>query len=241
MQGTAGGNVASRLCRKALAEWGSGRCGRWSGTLEFDDSQYSNLEVQVWRHSGYYVKKIMLTVLLIVGMLVGVDRPDRGGRPIAISMTLAQAIAFNFVVNDALPKILYFTSMDYYLTLSFFAIVFNVLENVVSFYISQGVATTPPRRWRRRRTSTSSASSPPRASWRCSQPGSSRTSMGEVRRHEQGRHRRRCGGDRVPGEVFGGKGVGGEGASSTSAAARVVGVVAGEAGHEAGDNLVMIV
>ena len=39
-------------------------------TLEFDDSQYSNLEVQVVvrRHSGYYVKKIMLTVLLIVGM-----------------------------------------------------------------------------------------------------------------------------------------------------------------------------
>ena len=95
----------------------------------------------VRRHSGYYVKTIMLTVLLIVGMswsVLWIDPTEVADR-IAISTTLGlTAIAFNFVVNDALPKIPYFTSMDYYLTLSFFAIVFTVLENVVSFYISQG-------------------------------------------------------------------------------------------------------
>ena len=143
---TAGSNVASRLVQEGgLAEWGfaSLREVERVNTLEFDDSQYSNLEVQVVvrRHSGYYVKKIMLTVLLIVGMswsVLWIDPTEVADR-IAISTTLGlTAIAFNFVVNDALPKIPYFTSMDYYLTLSFFAIVFTVLENVVSFYISQG-------------------------------------------------------------------------------------------------------
>jgi hypothetical protein len=51
---------------------------------------------------------------------------------ISISTTLGlTAIAFNFVVSDSLPRIPYMTSMDIYLNLSFVAIVFSVLENVM--------------------------------------------------------------------------------------------------------------
>ena len=111
-------NVAPRLlCEGGLAEWqvssvreveGQKKVGAWDPYSHFE------VHVVVLRLFGYYVKKISSTVFLIVAMSWSVYFIDPGevADRIAISTTLGlTAIAFNFVVSDALPRIPYMTSM----------------------------------------------------------------------------------------------------------------------------------
>ena len=64
--------------------------------------------------------------------------PLEVGDRIGISTTLAlTVIAFNFCVNDALPRISYMTYMDTYLTFMFVSVVFTVFENVAVYRIAQ--------------------------------------------------------------------------------------------------------
>ena len=135
-----GDTVAPRLLREGgLAEWEARTAataprppqthrvivrGQVSSLREVESSRavghfpsYSHFEVHivVLRLWGYYIKKIMSTVYLIVAMSWSVYfiEPSEVADRIAISTTLGlTAIAFNFVVSDALPRIPYMTSMD---------------------------------------------------------------------------------------------------------------------------------
>eukprot|EP00965_Chrysotila_dentata_P147760 4877471-Pleurochrysis_carterae.AAC.1 len=68
-----GSSVASRLLSAGgLAEWQLASISELEqiSTLEFDGSRYSNVQIciGVKRRYGYYIKKITITVFLIVAM-----------------------------------------------------------------------------------------------------------------------------------------------------------------------------
>jgi hypothetical protein len=140
-----GNHVESKLVAPGgLAEWEllALRELERDSILEFDGSTYSTVEVHivVKRLAGFYLKKIVTTICLIVGMSWSVffmDPADIGDR-VGISATMSlTTIAFNFVVNESLPRVNYYTTMDKYLTFCFVVVVFTVLENVLVYKLNQ--------------------------------------------------------------------------------------------------------
>ena len=141
MKRNTGSNVESKLTNEGgLAEWEftSLREVEHDRMLEFDQSMYSTVEIQivVQRLSGYYVKKIVVTILLIVAMSFSVFwmKPDDVGDRVGISATMSlTTIAFNFEIQGSLPRVNYLTHMDKFLTFCFGLVITTVLENVLVY------------------------------------------------------------------------------------------------------------
>ena len=93
------------------------------------------------RHSDYYLLKVILPLLLIVGMswIVFWIPPKQAAIQISVSVTsMLTLIAYRFAVDNHLPNISYLTRLDYFI-LGSTVIVFLTLLQVV---ITSTIATT---------------------------------------------------------------------------------------------------
>eukprot|EP00742_Colponemidia_sp_Colp-10_P009600 GILJ01010485.1.p1 GENE.GILJ01010485.1~~GILJ01010485.1.p1 ORF type:complete len:407 (+),score=61.00 GILJ01010485.1:43-1221(+) len=107
---------------------------------EFEDRSYSRVSVKIHliRDYAYYFTKVLYVLILLVVMSWSVffmDPTDLSGRTgITVTLFLA-AVAFNFVVGSALPKVSYSTSLDWYLLVSYVFIFLSLIENIVIYRI----------------------------------------------------------------------------------------------------------
>lgn len=90
--------------------------------------------VRLDRHTGYYVWKIMLPMLVIVALswIVFWLSDERLGRRAGISSTgILTLIAYQFVVFGALPRFPYLTIMDYFIMISLLTVAATMIVNLV--------------------------------------------------------------------------------------------------------------
>lgn len=92
------------------------------------------MSIDIERHSGFYLWKVILPLLMIVALSWVVfwmpDEPFGGRTRISITGVLT-VVAYQFVLADSLPKISYLTLLDAITTLSFMAIAATLFENLV--------------------------------------------------------------------------------------------------------------
>jgi hypothetical protein len=90
--------------------------------------------LEVDRESGFYVWKILLPLVLLVGISWSVFwmSGETLAARIAISFTgILTVVAYQFVINEVLPKVTYFTLWDTILLLSFVLMALTVAVNVL--------------------------------------------------------------------------------------------------------------
>ena len=90
--------------------------------------------LEVDRESGFYVWKILVPLVLLVGISWSVFwmSGETLAARIAISFTgILTVVAYQFVVNEVLPKVTYFTLWDTILLLSFVLMALTVAVNVL--------------------------------------------------------------------------------------------------------------
>ncbi|MBW2713085.1 MAG: hypothetical protein JRC77_04975, partial [Deltaproteobacteria bacterium] len=122
-----------------LAEWEVGNSTREvkSVTRETGE-QFSRLEITttVHRRVGYYLWKMILPLILIVGLGWTVFWiPDGITACIRLSATVMLTIvAFQFALASDLPKVHYVTFFSAFMTLSFLIVALCVLINLFVFY-----------------------------------------------------------------------------------------------------------
>jgi hypothetical protein len=98
------------------------------------------LEVDVERHVGYYVWKIVLPLLLIVAMswLVFWIDPELAGPQISIAVTsMLTLIAYRFMVGGMLPRISYLTRMDVFTTASTMLVFLTLIEATLTVMLTK--------------------------------------------------------------------------------------------------------
>jgi hypothetical protein len=90
--------------------------------------------LEVDRESGFYVWKILVPLVLLVGISWSVFwmSGETLAARIAISFTgILTVVAYQFVINEVLPKVTYFTLWDTILLLSFVLMALTVAVNVL--------------------------------------------------------------------------------------------------------------
>jgi Neurotransmitter-gated ion-channel ligand binding domain len=90
--------------------------------------------LEVDRESGFYVWKVLVPLVLLVGISWSVFwmSGETLAARIAISFTgILTVVAYQFVVNEVLPKVTYFTLWDTILLLSFVLMALTVAVNVL--------------------------------------------------------------------------------------------------------------
>ena len=102
----------------------------------FTDSYLSSLDVNIFiqRSYQYYIYKIILPILLILLVCWSVlwIPPDELESRLTITVVcLLSLIAYNFVIDDALPKLSYLTIMDYMILTSY---LYATIPNFLSIY-----------------------------------------------------------------------------------------------------------
>jgi hypothetical protein len=107
---------------------------------EFEDRTYSQVQVhmKLARSFRYYFQKVLVVLWFIVAMswsVFYIDVDDISGR-LGITVTLfLAAVAFNFVIGSALPKVPYNTLLDQNLLVSYSYIAATVIENIAAYQI----------------------------------------------------------------------------------------------------------
>ena len=93
------------------------------------------MNIEVTRIYGFYVWKMMLPLVLIVGISWAVFWMvnDSLGARMGVSFTgILVIIAYQFLINNDLPKIAQITFMDSIIAFSFFLMVLTVVESIVA-------------------------------------------------------------------------------------------------------------
>jgi len=113
-------------------------------THEIDSSwdlrDYSQLRTVVYirRRPQFYLSKVISLIVIIALMSVGamVLPPDQLNDRFQVTLTLLLTqIAFNFVINEALPKVSYVTSLDKYFLSNYLLLVLEYSEHIFSYLV----------------------------------------------------------------------------------------------------------
>lgn len=109
----------------------------------FEDPKTSNIydgyviELEVERKSGYYLFKIIIPILLILAVCwssIWIDQREIESRLTVTIVCLLSLIAYNFVIDNELPKLEYLTVMDYIILISY---IYATIPNFLSIYSFQ--------------------------------------------------------------------------------------------------------
>ena len=107
------------------------------GNLVFNEG---SLEIYIERQSFYYIFKIILPIMLILFVCwssVWVDRKEIESKLTITIVCLLSLIAYNFVIDNELPKLNYLTVMDWIILASYiYAAAPNILA-ILSFQLSK--------------------------------------------------------------------------------------------------------
>lgn len=103
---------------------------------EADGVEFSRMrfEIEVKRHSGYYLWKVLLPLIIVVliSWIVFYMPNEALGRRAAVSSTgVLTVIAYQFVVSSSLPRVPYLTQMDRMTLLSVATIGATMLVNMM--------------------------------------------------------------------------------------------------------------
>jgi len=100
-----------------------------------DFERYS-LVLAVARRSGFYVFKVGLVNVLcvVLGCCINFISPGAPGDRLGMTTTMfLTLVAFQFVIADQMPKISYFTLLDYLVLLCYTIMVADVINTLVQF------------------------------------------------------------------------------------------------------------
>ena len=91
-------------------------------------------EIEVEREAGFYVWKVMLPLIIIVGLSWSVfwmTEERVAGRSRITATGVLTIVAYQFVVAEELPRIAYLTLLDKMMILSFVLLAVTVVESLV--------------------------------------------------------------------------------------------------------------
>ena len=102
---------------------------------EYEESASGfSLTFQARRHTGYFIVKVILPLLLIVAMswvVFWID-PQEIGSQVTVAVTaMLTLIAYRFSVGTNLPHVSYLTRIDYFILGSTFLVFFSLVEVVI--------------------------------------------------------------------------------------------------------------
>ena len=86
------------------------------------------------RHTGYFIVKVILPLILIVAMswlVFWIDPQEIGSQLNVAVTTMLTLIAYRFAVGRDLPHVSYLTSIDYFILGATFLVFFSLLEVVI--------------------------------------------------------------------------------------------------------------
>jgi len=103
-----------------------------------DDADFErySLKLSVARRPGFFIGKVGLVNLIIVliGVSVSFLGPENAGPRITVTCTmLLTVVAFQFTVDSVMPKIGYFTLMDYLLFVCYGVLSGSILQSLVQY------------------------------------------------------------------------------------------------------------
>lgn len=108
-----------------------------TGNLVFNEG---TIEFEIERESFYYIYKIILPIMLILTVCwssVWLDRKELESKLTITIVCLLSLIAYNFVIDNELPKLNYLTVMDWIILTSYlYASAPNILA-IISFQLSK--------------------------------------------------------------------------------------------------------
>ena len=91
---------------------------------------------EIERKSGYYIFKIILPIILILMVcwsVVWIDPKELESRLTITIVCLLSLIAYNFVIDKDLPKLEYFTVLDWIILISYFYATIPNFLSIISF------------------------------------------------------------------------------------------------------------
>ncbi len=107
------------------------------GNLVFNEG---SIEIEIERQSFYYIFKIILPIMLILFVCwssVWIDKREIESKLTITIVCLLSLIAYNFVIDNELPKLSYLTVMDWIILASYiYAAAPNILA-ILSFQLSK--------------------------------------------------------------------------------------------------------
>lgn len=103
-----------------------------------DDADFErySLILHVSRRPGFYVGKVGLVNLIcvVIGCSISFISPESPGDRLAINSTMfLTLVAFQFVIADQMPKISYFTLLDYLVLICYVIMIANVTQTIVQY------------------------------------------------------------------------------------------------------------
>lgn len=103
-----------------------------------DDADFErySLTLLVERKSGFYVARIgFLNILcVLIGMSIDFLDPSDPGKRLNITTTMfLTLVAFQFAVADSMPKISYFTLLDYMVLICYFVMAATIIQAIVQY------------------------------------------------------------------------------------------------------------
>ena len=97
-----------------------------------------SFEIEVTRHAGFYLWKVILPILIVVIISFSVFWMDVNNLSdrMFVSMTgLLTSVAYQFIISESLPRLSYITLMDIILSFSYCLMAVMVVLNVYINYI----------------------------------------------------------------------------------------------------------
>ena len=100
------------------------------------------IEIELERKHGYYIFKVILPIVLILIVcwsVVWIDPREIESRLTITIVCLLSLIAYNFVIDEELPKLEYLTVMDWIVLTSY---VYATIPNFLSIYSFANISNT---------------------------------------------------------------------------------------------------
>jgi hypothetical protein len=109
--------------------------------LEFvteDDADFErySLTLLVERRSGFYVARVgfLNVICVLIGISIDFLDPGDPGKRLDITTTMfLTLVAFQFAVADSMPKISYFTLLDWMILICYFVMMATILQAIVQY------------------------------------------------------------------------------------------------------------
>jgi hypothetical protein len=100
-----------------------------------------HLTFDAQRHTGYYISKIILPLLLIVAMswIVFWIDPSEAGTQVSVAITtMLTLIAYRFAIGNDIPRVSYLTRLDDFILISTLLVFATLVEVIVTATMARG-------------------------------------------------------------------------------------------------------
>jgi hypothetical protein len=106
----------------------------YRASSEYENASGFSLTFHAKRHTGYFIVKVILPLILIVAMswvVFWIDPQEIGSQLNVSVTTMLTLIAYRFAVGRDLPHVSYLTSIDYFILGATFLVFFSLIEVVI--------------------------------------------------------------------------------------------------------------